>query len=59
MPEPIMSRATLCRLFDAAAKEMARDDAILHVSGMTGHSVVTIEGVLASREARHNAAEVA
>jgi hypothetical protein len=45
-------------MFDDAHKEMDRDAAVLHVAGMTGQEVVTVESVLAARESRQLAAEV-
>lgn len=54
---PIVSQEAICRMFDAALKTLDRDAAVLDVAGRTGHDVVTIESVLASREARHNAME--
>jgi len=54
MAELIVSRKTVEALFDAAHERMDRDAAVLHVAGITGHEVVTIESVLASRESRHS-----
>ncbi|RZJ12185.1 MAG: hypothetical protein EOP39_04305 [Rubrivivax sp.] len=56
MPELIVSRKTVADLFDDAHKEMDRDDAVMHVAGVTGHEPTTIECVLAARESLHTAA---
>lgn len=59
MSEPIIRREVLERQLATAMNDMDRDDAVLHVAGLTGIDPVALEGVLASREARHNAAEAA
>lgn len=46
-------------MFDDACKEMDREAAVLDVAGRTGQDVTTIESVLAAREARRNAMDVA
>ena len=54
----IVARRVIEQMFDDAHKEMDRDAAVLHVAGMTGQEVVTVESVLAARESRQLAAEV-
>lgn len=56
MPELIVSRSDVEKLYDVALKTMDRDTAVLDVAGRTGHDPVTIESVLAARESLHTAA---
>lgn len=52
---PIVSQEVIRRMFKDATNEMSEEDAMLHVAGVTGHEVTTIESVLWTAESRHTA----
>jgi hypothetical protein len=58
VPEPIVSKAALLRIYDDARRSLDPLSAIEHTAGVTGLDLVVVESTVQGREAQAQAMEL-